>query len=799
MRKLFLLLCLVFAVYYGASLWNFTSLESFAVTANYYPIALLLVFFLLGLLHLRFALYLGLFILLLAGNPPLLNALLERIPFVPLPADFFSLFTSPFDSIIWGLFAAWIVVRFVGNPELDYEYPRAVAVRTLHFPIGIFAFTALLSALYSIIITHNVFYASFTHGLTETYIMAPFAFLRGTGPLAPLRQLITFLQVIALYLIVVNEVRTAAQTRMVLWVILFTAMILAVLAFLQNYWNIAFASGMFRFNREAHATFQSPNALAVFFLTVMPVSLALLLRGKIHTGIIGIISTILLIVGIVLTGTKMALLLAVIAVGVTAIIILIRAIKHRAIIPLVCFVIVAVLAVGAFIHVRQHAARTDDPAAWQAKTMEKLEGTVEAFVRGPWDAASINERSNYKYGDWITTLRMVNPMSRDTRDNLLRGVGHNRFRNHYHTYKPDWITVANRSGSSNMLLHVLAQYGIFGAIALLMIILFAIIYCFRSAPYVDYPIYAKATAWSLLFLVAACMTEDSFNFLQVQAVFWVLVGLCMVSASLAAARENKDIRGAVGLNALLLLVIIIVWGWLITPPLMQQRDNSLMHQEVAQRYSRRYPDIDPRELQISLEKTGDYKFNRPRGPWRYSEKNSFVLARITNPIMTTAIGCFHPDISTTRPVTATLYIDTVQLASLTFNEKEEPRPVVVDLREFPRLAPYLEGQSNVLIHINVDRTWKPVDINPDWTFDVGVYVAPITFTDTAPELPDPPAPVEELDPDADVEEPEDVEVIEEEVVAPIEEEPAPEDYEDYLDSLYDEDEEWFQGDGAYSE
>ncbi|MCX7846990.1 MAG: hypothetical protein N2595_03025, partial [bacterium] len=60
MRKLFLLCALGFAVYYGASLWTFVDVAAMKDYVNWLPLGLLAFFFVVGLLHIRFGLGLGL-------------------------------------------------------------------------------------------------------------------------------------------------------------------------------------------------------------------------------------------------------------------------------------------------------------------------------------------------------------------------------------------------------------------------------------------------------------------------------------------------------------------------------------------------------------------------------------------------------------------------------------------------------------------------------------------------------------------------------------------------------------------
>lgn len=739
MRKLFLLICLAFAVYYGASLWNFTSVESLQVAANYYPIALLLGIFIIGLVHLRFGLGLSIILILLFGHPVLLDKLLVLVPGVPDAYHFFTLFQNPVESIILGIFSAWIIVRFIGNPELDYEISRAEAVRALHFPVFIFAFTAILSALYAIIATHNVFFSTFWAGIKNSFVDSPFAFLSGATVLAPIRNVIYLLEGIALYTIAVNEIRTARQARVFLWILLSAAVIVVLVGVGQVYIGGAYSTGMWKYNLEMHSTFIDPNTLAVFLLAMLPLSIALILRGRIAS-VFGVITGIILIGAIVLTGTKLAIFLTGLVLVLAFLILLVRVIKLKAIVPLVLMILLVVVIIGSYFWISMKAkseAEAKEGSKLATKTVEKINGTVSAFFKGEWTAKDLNTRSNSKFGDWVTAIRMVNPMESKSRENFLRGVGYEKFKAHYRTFQPEWIRNVNRDGASNMFLHVMAEFGIFGAIALLLITLFAIFYCFGAAKQLEYPLYVKATSWGLLMLVIGCMGENSFLKPQLQAVFWLLVGICMVFASLSSASENKGIRGAIGLNSLLLLLIIGTWAWLVIPVLMEQRATKITTTHLAERYANMYKDIKEDELLTALETTGDYNFNR-NGPLRWSEKNSFVKTQITGPILSTTLRCLHPDVSPSNTVTATLFIDKKQIAQVVF-EQPGIEPVNVDLTQNAKMIPYVESTSNVLLHVNVNRVWAVHDFYPKFpeNYDVGVAVSGISYSD---EMPPPPPP-----------------------------------------------------------
>jgi len=730
MRKLFLLIALAFTAYYGSSLWMFSDADSWKVVNNYLPVALLVGMFIIGLIHIRFALGLATLLFLLLGNPALLNEFFVKVCHLPESWAVFNSLHNPMESITLGLFSAWIIIRFFGNPELDYEYNRANAVRLLHFPVFIFGFTAVLAAVYSIIVTNNVFYPDFLTIVQNDIIKFPFAFLSSNTVLQPLRTVILLLEGIAIYTIVTNEIRTAKQVRAFMWVLLVGAVIVSIFAIIQLIGGsglscmskITFANSIDFYNKEVNSTFSTPNNLAVFLVAMLPISAAMIIRGKV-AGIIGLITGTLLIVAIILSATKLAILLSVAFLLAVLIIVIARATKRGAIWPLILTAVLVIAVLGVYLTAKVTKTK-DKNAKWASGIVKKVDGTAAAFIKGDWDLKSINKRTNFKSGDWLTAINMIKPTPQGDIDNLIIGVGYDQFSKNYKKYRSP-VASSRRTGASNMFLQVFAETGLFGALALMLITIFAILYGFKASKQLEYPVYVKAAAWSVTLLVIGCMTENAFLTYQIQIVFWMLIGLCMVFYSLAA-KDNVS-NGSAFLKFIIFVLIVASWAYLVYPQLKEQKEQTQIISDLAARYSKKY-NIKTKKLEDSLRKTKDYNFHRKGNRW--TDKSAFVMTKVEQPVISFMLQCVHPDISSNKTVKASVSIDGENLTNIVFYRMNR-KPVEIDISKNPQLASYLTEKKNILVRFDVDRTWNPSKVYPQRfkndNFDVGVGVSPITW------------------------------------------------------------------------
>jgi|GEM_PF-1429713 len=761
MRKFFLLLAFGFTVYYGASLWRFTDSASYTQVANYLPLALLVGMFIIGLVHMRFALGLGLCLVLLGGNPGLLNELLNKVP-LGLNCQLFVLFGTPIESVLLGLFSAWVLLRFFGNPELDYEYTRAGAVRSLHFAVFVYAVMAVLAAVYAVAHGTNIFYRSFTQEAGAA-VLYPFAFVRGGGPLASLRAVILVLEGIGIYTIVVNEVRSVRQIRIYLWLLLIMGLVLAVLGFAQYGLDLSYGSSLWRYNKEVHATFSDPNGFAVVLLALLPLCGALLLRGP-AAGVVGLIFSAVLIAALVASDTKIAILIALAYMLSVLVTVVVRAVRRRSFVPLLLTLILLLVVVGSYSAAKIMVVRkSDTKAAGLAGMMvKKVDGTVTAVVQGKWDLAALNQRSNFKVGDWLTAVNMVDPTRANATERLICGVGYGRFGMAYDAFRASCAS-RGREGASNMALQVLAEMGVFGALALVVIVAFAIARAFGAARQLEQPMLIRALGWSLLLLVLGCMSENAFLRPQVQVVFWLLTGLCMVASSLVP-RETVASGGTL-LRTLVVLLIVGAWGFFVYQPLLSKYQESKTLAALAAKYAGLY-NLKQAELQQSLERTRDFGLNNIGGE-RYSEENALIMTRVTGPVFRCTIGFVYPDVSANNPLKALLSIDGETIKELEFTGgramgflTQGMQPVEVDISKNPKLTAYVDNNDDVLLRVAVNRVWVPADYTNLLAHiknKVGVSIgaigwqndltpapapAPAETKPTPPEPPAPPAPVE---------------------------------------------------------
>jgi len=739
MRKLFLLIALALAFFYGSTLWAFTSeAESWKIIANYLPLGLMAIIFILGLLHIRFALGVSTILIMLFGNPALINDLLTKIFHLPASCAVVGQFGNPIESIILGLFSAWIVIRYFGNPELDYEYGKAQSVRTLHFPVLIFGLTAFLAGIYAIIQSNNIFASSFISSLKSYVTFPPESFFAGQGILSPIYSVIIILEGIAIYIIATNEVRTAKQARSFMWIFLVGAVIVACIGFLQYQFDLSYVSRLIAYNKEVHSTFADPNIFAVFMMAMLPFCAAMIIRGK-ASSIPGLIIGVIIIGAILLSETKLAMIVAAIFLIVVFIIVLSRAIKQRAVLPLVLTAILLIAVIAGYAGAKI-INNKDKEVKWAKSVVGKVDKTATAFFKGPWDGKTLNKRTNYKFGDWMTALNMVNPTTEFNYENMICGVGKDKFAANYAKYRSEYAS-RTRSQASNMFLQTFAEMGVFALFALVVIIIGAVTFAIKASAKLEYPLYVKAFAWSLIMIVVGCMTENAFTNPQIQVIFWLLAALCMVFASLTA-KEQPPTNGNSFLKVLIIILILAAWVFMIYKPILTQHEDKILLNTLAEKYSKDY-NIDKDKLYASLEKTKDYNFHRKSGV-RWSDKNSVAMTKITKPIFSCVLRCVHPadKVSAENPVTAKLSIDGELIKEVVFT-KPGVENIEVDISQIPKLAAYIENEQPVLLKIQVDNTWNPSEVFPQLkndNFDVGVGLFSLAWKD---ELSPAPAPVPE--------------------------------------------------------
>ena len=728
LRKLFLLATLAFVVFFGAYLWKFSiaDVASFRAVENYYPLLLLVFVFLVGLIHTRTALGLALLLVLLLGNPTLLNELLTKMLHLPERVAVFGQMPCPIESVLLGLGAAWILKRFWGNPELDFEYTRSHTARALHFPVFLLGFAAVMGALYAIIQNGNVFLGAFTTQAGAAFSVRPYAFFNESGVLGPLRSVVLLLEGMIVYVIVTNEVRTARQVRAFMCVLLTGAVVVSLLGLAQWYYDLAWGSGIWKYNKEAHATFADPNTYAVFLTAMLPVCAAMVLRGGAGS-VAGVIAAVVLIAAIVLSGTKASLLLVVVAVAVGVLVLAVKAIRARSVVALVALAVALALVIGGVISVAMLAKKAENKRA--QVIVKRVTDTTRLVFQSKWRMEDIAERTNFKASDWVTAVAMLKGHGGKA---LITGIGYGKFKDVYGTYRPVYTLHATREGASNMLLQTWVDTGVFGLLALVLIVVIALVMGWEAAKQLEYPGCARAAVYVLLLLVVGCMTENAFKQPQLQVVFWALAGMCMVNASLLA-REDAP-RGSVGFNAFILLLALAAWGWVLTPMLTAQysekrailglvaaaaRDNNLVEARVRE----------------AFESTRDYGFNRKFGT-RWSGKNALVMTKVTGPLFVCDLTCVHPDVSSSNPVNATIAIDGIVVTNIALTSKFV-QEVCIDVHEYEKLAAYPDEQRYAVVRISVDRGWIPAEAFPDQfkedTFTVGLGVGDVRWGQSKPK------------------------------------------------------------------
>ena len=734
MRKLFLLVCVMFVGYYGISLWPLAD-------ANWVPLAMLITTLVLGLAHMPVALGVTLVLVLLTGNPQLLCQIAGLEASGNAAKTLMAL--NPAEPLLLGLFAAWVLLRFFGNPELDYEYHKATAVRALHFPVGVVCFTAVLASVYAVVFSQNVFTVSFNDGMREAVLRWPFGVLQGGAGVAPIRAVVRLLECVAVYTIVANELRTMQQVRVFAGMLVMTGLVVALLGFVQAYkgW---YTGSLWQATKEMQATFPDPNSCAVFLLALLPLCGAMIVKGR-ELAILGSVCAVVFLVAIVLTGAKMATMVSVGMFAAVAVAAAVQALRQRSYWKLgVVGVLVLVVLVGYITARVAHSRHKEGTMA--ASVVSKVDGTASAFAGVKWTPQDLNRRTCFKLGDFATAIAMVNPMTTGQESRIISGVGYGGFKEKYNNYRAPWASRQQREGASNMFLQTLAETGIFGALALMLIVACAVVWTLLAARTLKAPVFASSVAAALLVLVLGCMTENAFLRPQIQVVFWTLVALCMVLTSLVSHTSSG--RDFYLLKFVTVILMLGGWTFCVYPEVMAKRADAAEIKEAAQHCAEvsgyRLPD-----LLKAFETTADFQFRtfEPRRNGvevrRYMGKDAVVLTKVAGPVLDLTIDVYLPKISKAKRQIVRLMMDEEPLRDVVFTNGilSPNRPIMteschveLDISQSTNLVRYVNGKRYAVLRLAAERTFVPGDENEQWkksglTNDMGAFISTVTWKD----------------------------------------------------------------------
>ena len=797
MRNLFLLIALAFCVYFGSSLWTFGEPESFRVVANYIPLAVMVLTLVFGLIHLRFALALTLIFVLISGNSAIYDQVLYRLcnffgwenffsEALPVSSTmkFFQLAPVSYECLVLGLFAAWALTRFFGNPELDFEVNRARTARQMHLPVFLFGLTAVLAGIYAVISASNVFMPGFVSKLEEltVAIPAPFFSPRKAAALAALRQATLAIELIAFYTVVVNEVWSERHIKFFVGLLTLIGLFSVCVGIFQRITLTGFSSYIFRYTREVHATFSDPNAWSVFLLTLLPVGLGLLYAGFIPA-LCGVVTILLLLLGIALSASKVALFWAVLALIIFFFYSLIKAFQGGKLIPPIfmglLLALAAVFAVGSYISVDQKfllAYRNDHPSSGVQKDTEvagkglfnnnlsiavanqidsfrqaltrksagtdKLTGMQEgkALQRTAGEnepkgfAENLFVRTNHKSADWHTVFTFLKP-SNGHWDVFATGCGIGNFRKLYHEYQPKYLKeVRNQAGS--FLLQALVEQGIFGLLALVIISFLTIIVAFGCVEHTASPRTSRVLAFMFTFLVVGCLFENAFLQYQVATVYWLLVGLVMVNA----ATTNRDFQMNFKLLYVFLILLAIIATLLaIWPKLVTQHFEKKSLESAIERVASRYQEV-PENLRSELFANREFNFHRNRiGRW--SDKDSVIIVRPEKDryVLKLEAACGHPKVAPNNPLIVDVAIEGEPAMQFTFTNSTL-KVEEIDLRSLDVVRPFLAENDFIALNIHNNITFVPSEHFPSMTndnYNVGAYIGRITWSDKLAPKPEP--------------------------------------------------------------
>ena len=802
MRNIFLLIALAFCVYFGSSLWTFTDPASFKVVANYIPLAVMLLTLVIGLIHLRFALTLAIIFIFFCGNLAIFDQMLYRVcslcgwetflsdsVSVGPSMKFFQLAPISYECIVLALFAAWALTRFFGNPELDFEVNRARTARQMHFPIFIFGLTAVISAIYAVITSGNIFMPGFFPKITNILCSFPFPFFQKMGAqnLLALRNATLAIELIALYTVVINEVWSEKHIKFYLGILLLLAIGSVFVGIVQRITLTGFSNYVYRYTREVHATFSDPNSWSVFLLAILPIGLGLLFAG-IVPAICGLGVIIFLLLGIALSGSKVMLCLAALFLLIFFVVTVVKSFKGGKIIPPVFVGLLIILsiafAIGSYVNVDRNELLStknstskgysaqkdvDNPSgtplglfhnSLATSVANQIDSFREAISKEDPDFAKINKtqssfeadlyaRTNHKSADWLTVWNYLRPANGNW-DVLALGCGCGNFKKAYRFYQPKYVK-ETRGGASNFLLQVLAEQGIFGFAALLIITIVTICVAFGCVEHTVSPRTSRVLAWMFTFLVFGCFFENAFTQYQIASLYWLLCGLIMVNAATTNRDFQPSFKVLYGLLLLLLLAGAVAVFW---PKLMEERfEKKSFDAAVIRMESNLGENLTEEEIEQVYAK-GEFNFHYNQ-VGRWSDKQSFMIVRPEKgkSVRRLDVACGQPDVSPESPFEVEVLAENETAMRFSFTNSCL-KTLEFNLNSSPQLRALCQERDYIVLCVKNSRTFVPAEHYPalsNMTYNVGCFVGKLTWVDkqTLPseemkEIPDEDEPQEEV-------------------------------------------------------
>lgn len=777
MRNIFLLIALAFCVYFGSSLWTFTDPASFRVVANYIPLTVMCLTLVAGLIHLRFALALTVIFIFFFGNMAIFDHMLYQVcsklgfetflsSAVPVGPSmkFFQLAKVPYECVLLGLFAAWALTRFFGNPELDFEVNRARTARQMNFPIFIFGLTAVISGVYAAIALNNVFMPGFLEKIQHTFCSFPYPFFRKmeVQQLQALRNATLVIELIALYTVVINEVWSEKHIKFYLGLLLCIGVASVFVGVVQRFSLTGFSNYVYRYTREIHSTFTEPNSWGVFLFALLPIGLGLLFAG-IVPAFCGVAVILLFLLGIFLAGSKVILLFAALALLIFFIATFIKAFRGGKIIPpaFVGILIIgfAFFAVGSYLNVDKEELLStknnsksgsfsaqkdvDNPSGkpvglFHNSLSTSIANQIDSFKQSLFEEdpdvapmksrgfeAKLYARTNHKSADWITVFNFFRPKNGNW-DYLAVGCGPNNFKRFYREYQPKYVK-ESRTGAGNIFLQALVDQGIFGFAALLIITVITISVAFSSVEHTISPRTSRVLAWMFTFLVFGCLFENAFAQYQIAALYWFLCGLIMVNA----ATTNRDFQPTFKVLYILLLALVVLGAVAVFWPKFVSHHNEKrsLDAAVTRLQAIRGEDLSEEEnTQIYAKHEIGFNYNQIG---RWSGKSSFMIVKPEKGkrVMRLDAACAHPKVSPEEPVEVEVLVESEPAMKFCFTNNCL-KTLEYDLGRTSQIRSLFQEGDYIVVEIRNSNTFVPAEFYPNLTnqtYSVGAFIGKVTF------------------------------------------------------------------------
>ena len=530
-----------------------------------------------------------------------------------------------------------------------------------------------------------------------------------------------FTQVGFIFYLITSSIRTKKQIRTILWIIIFSSVIVSSYGIFQYFANFQWVGINWYFKR-INATLNGPHAAGMYFTTVFMISLALFIATKkIWRKILIFLATILNGAAAWYTGTKTAVFAYFIVIFLFAFGFFVVALaKYKDVRRISFYVFISILLIGPGLTLIMHEK---SPFAVIQKSPQ-YQRFAEGFSNFKFNKDFVNRFVSYRFYHWTAARNVI-------KKQFFLGTGLGAFDKLYQYNKLDNDTY-KVSYTHSLYLDVMAELGFFSLILLLFLYYIPIVLSWKL--FVSRNISWRWRTVHLTFVIiltslflANFFTSDLYYVMELQLWLTLLVAIIIRNyqltikitpesltsywkKSLSSFFKSK-LRKVIGL--IISLIIIFAAGFLILKSAFQGRTFFI----TAQKYT-----IIDNILEYGI---FYYEKDKNNNKFARTARKVYKPILVKDRYMRIFLRADHPD-AVRNPVHTKVFIDNIEVGNIVLSNRLWSLPNL-DLKEWVSKHSTNEiSKSGIraVLKIESDRTWNPYKLkrgnkNLEYGVDLG--------------------------------------------------------------------------------